>query len=53
MRWVYQWEESEYYQMFVDSWSTTATAWTEQAWAEYKAQLTREQGICVALIGGV
>jgi hypothetical protein len=28
MRWVYQWEDPEYYQMLVESWSTTST-WTD------------------------
>lgn len=43
-RWVYEWEDPEYYQMLVESWSTTS-AWTGQTWVEYKAQLMRDQGI--------
>ena len=44
MRWVYKWEDTEYYQMLVESWSMTST-WTDQTLTEYKAQLMREQGI--------
>jgi hypothetical protein len=36
MRWVYEWEDTEYYQMLVESWSTNS-AWIGQTWAEYMA----------------
>jgi hypothetical protein len=44
MRWMYKWEDTKYYQMLAESWSTTS-AWTRQTWVEYMAQLMREQGI--------
>jgi hypothetical protein len=44
MRWVYEWEDTEYYQMLVELWSITST-WTDQSWIEYKQQLMRRQGI--------
>jgi hypothetical protein len=40
MRWVYEWEDTQCYQM-LESWSTTS-AWTSQTWAQYKARLMRE-----------
>jgi hypothetical protein len=43
----YEWEGTEYYQMLVESWSTTS-AWTGQTWIEYKKQLMREQ--CIMLL---
>jgi protein-disulfide isomerase-like protein with CxxC motif len=43
-RWVYEWEDPNFYNMLVQEWETTA-AWTGQTWQDYKAALLRQQGI--------
>jgi hypothetical protein len=45
-RWVYEWEDSHFYNMLLQQWQTTA-AWTGQTWQDYKAELLRVQGLNV------
>jgi hypothetical protein len=43
-RWVYEWEDPQFYNMLLQQWETTA-AWTGQTWQYYKAELLRVQGL--------
>jgi hypothetical protein len=43
-RWVYEWIDSELYNMCYQDWRDTAE-WTRFTWQEYKAHLLRTQGI--------
>ena len=43
-RWVYEWEDPNFYNMLVEEWETTA-AWTGQTWLDYKAALLQNRGI--------
>jgi hypothetical protein len=44
VQWVYEYENSEFYNILVQQWQIAA-AWTGQTWEEYKAQLLATQGI--------
>jgi hypothetical protein len=43
-RWIYEWIESEFYNMCYQDWQDTAE-WTHFTWQEHKAHLLRIQGI--------
>jgi len=45
-RWVYEWEDPHFYTMLVQEWQTTS-AWTDQTWQQYKAELLRVRGIAL------
>jgi hypothetical protein len=43
-RWVYKWEDPQFYTMLFQQWGITA-GWTGQTWLDYKAELLRVQGL--------
>jgi hypothetical protein len=45
-RWVYEWEDPQFYTMLVQEWETTL-AWTDQTLQDYKAELLRVRGLNV------
>jgi hypothetical protein len=43
---VYEWEDTNFYNMLLQQWQTTS-AWTGQTWQDYKAELLSVQGLNV------
>ena len=44
VKWVYEWQDPQFYEMLLDEWRTTAP-WTGRTWTEYKGHLLQTQGI--------
>ena len=44
IKWVYEWQDSQFYGMLLHQWRTTAP-WMGRSWTEYKAHLLQTEGI--------
>jgi hypothetical protein len=47
--WVYELEDSDFYNMLVGEWQTTSV-WTSLTWQQYKGELLRTRGLNVMSI---